>query len=262
MQRLVPKASALEQLMPRANLQITNAHTNHNLTVLWKITPLFANWISSPQNLLARCGITSKESCVLELGCGISGLVSLALTSKVKKYVNTDQEYVLQLVRQNVDENLELFTPNAGHKQGRHSHSKQDKKPALKSRATDDGYAVGNILTRPLDWETSDISGLYKGVGIEHLDILISCDCIYNDALISPLNTTMRDICRLASELEKPTVVVVAQQLRAPDVLEAWLKSFIQWFRVWRVPEHELDAELREGSGYVVHVGVLRSQNL
>jgi len=51
---------------------------------------------------------------------------------------------------------------------------------------------------------------------------------------------------------------VVAQQLRSHAGFEAWLKAFQGGFRVWRVPDEMLVDGLKEGSGYVVHVGVLR----
>lgn len=52
--------------------------------------------------------------------------------------------------------------------------------------------------------------------------------------------------------------MVVAQQLRSADVFEAWLSSFCERFRCWQVPDEWLGEGLREGSGYVVHVGVLK----
>jgi hypothetical protein len=50
----------------------------------------------------------------------------------------------------------------------------------------------------------------------------------------------------------------VAQQLRSPDVFDAWLATFHQNFRVWRVPDTLLSEGLRSGSGFVLHFGVLR----
>jgi predicted nicotinamide N-methyase len=194
---------------------------------------------------------------VLELGCGISGLVSLALAGRVAKYVNTDQEYVLKLARENVGNNYEVFCGagkgGSARKKGAGRRDVGARKPV--SAGEDQ---IGNVLIRGLDWETSSMEHLYKDVGVDHLDLLVSCDCIYNEALVEPLATTMREICKLATDTDTPTICVVAQQLRSPDVLEAWLKSFCSYFKVWRIPDELLDAGLREGSGYVVHVGVVR----
>ena len=78
--------------------------------VLWKITPFFAEWISGLRSnplwthpdspLQPPAGKT-----VVELGCGIAGLVALSLGPWVQHYVATDQEYVHRLLRENLDEN-------------------------------------------------------------------------------------------------------------------------------------------------------------
>lgn len=84
--------------------------------------------------------------------------------------------------------------------------------------------------------------------------MIIACDCIYNEALIEPLNST----CAALSGPQ--TLVVVAQQLRDSDVFEAWLASFMRFFRVWQVPDGMVGEGLRGGRGFVVHVGVLRGR--
>lgn len=61
--------------------------------VVWKITPLFADWIASPSNILFKNALLSSSSTVLELGCGVSAIVGLALSPYVAKYIAT--EYVL-----------------------------------------------------------------------------------------------------------------------------------------------------------------------
>jgi hypothetical protein len=98
--------------------------------------------------------------------------------------------------------------------------------------------------------------------------VVIACDCIYNESLIEPLNGTCKALCRLRpssadgdgnGEREGgPTLCIVAQQLRSPDVFEAWLKSFNEKFVVWQVPDSMVGEGLGEGSGFVVHVGVVR----
>ncbi len=92
-------------------------------------------------------------------------------------------------------------------------------------------------------------------------DAVIACDCIYNDALIEPLVQACVDVCKLRMEHEperEPTVCVVAQQLRSPEVFEGWLKAFHKVFHVWRLPDEELVDGLKEDSGFVVHIGILR----
>ena len=94
-------------------------------------------------------------------------------------------------------------------------------------------------------------------------DAVIACDCIYNDALIEPLVQTCIDLCRLRKledqeEANRPTVCVVAQQLRSAEVFEGWLKAFYKAFRIWRVPDEGLIDGLRSNSGFAIHIGILR----
>jgi hypothetical protein len=111
----------------------------------------------------------------------------------------------------------------------------------------------GRIKVETLDWETDDVSATSA------VDLIIASDCIYNESLIEPLNSTCAALCRLRNEGEEPTIVLVAQQLRSPDVFEAWLKSFCDKFWCWQVPEELMRGSgLGEGSGFVVHVGVVR----
>jgi hypothetical protein len=111
---------------------------------------------------------------------------------------------------------------------------------------------LDRIRTESLDWETDDVSQSPA------VDLVIACDCIYNESLIEPLNSTCAALCRLRAEGEEPTLCLIAQQLRSPDVFEAWLKSFQEKFVVWQVPDGLLGEGLREGSGFVVHVGIVR----
>jgi hypothetical protein len=65
--------------------------------VVWKITPLFASWITLTSNLLFKHGILDSNASVLELGCGISGVIGLALSPQIGSYVLTDQDYVMKV---------------------------------------------------------------------------------------------------------------------------------------------------------------------
>jgi predicted nicotinamide N-methyase len=219
--------------------------------VVWKITPLFAEWISNPRNVLFQTGVLDKESRVLELGCGISGIISLIIAPRIRKYFATDQDYVLKVLRENIQENEHLFTPSV-------------RKASSKSRklAETDVLRPSDIETRSLDWETDSQSNLYSELGLqvasdESLDLVIACDCIYNTHLISPLVNTCAEICLLAPS-RKPTLCVIAQQLRSAEVFEEWLTVFHEKFEVWRVPDAVLIDGLKEGEGFVLHFGLLR----
>jgi len=223
--------------------------------VVWRITPLFASWVALPSGLLLKHNVVNSNAIVLELGCGISGIIGLSLALHIHSYVLTDQEYVMKILNQNLSNNRP-DTPSSA--KGRKSASKPKRGSALSSQAN----GISNIITKPLDWETDEVNASLTG-STEHksFDVIIACDCIYNDALIDPLVQTCIDVCKLRladTDKEKPTVCIVAQQLRSAEVFEAWLKAFYKAFRVWRVPDAELTDGLRIDSGFVVHMGILR----
>ncbi|KAI1353704.1 hypothetical protein F5Y01DRAFT_49304 [Xylaria sp. FL0043] len=222
--------------------------------VLWKITPLVASWLSSSDNQLWKTGALSSSSTALELGCGISGLVGLALSASVSLYVLTDQAYVARLVEKNLEENLVTQRSSSQKRRG-------------KSTPTSNQI---NLRFTPLDWELDEVTTSLTGSpDVASFDVVIACDCIYNDALIEPLVQTCADACSLrqrnqehtreSNETATPTLCIVAQQLRDPEIFEGWIKEFSKKFRVWRVPEDMLSGELRANTGFVVHIGVLQN---
>lgn len=220
--------------------------------VVWKVTPRFATWLSSPSNILFSTGLLSQVSTVLELGSGIAGIVPVLLASKVARYIASDQTYALKLLRENVDSNSPIQV-------GSRAQQKTPRRVKVEP--------ARNINVVPLDWETDDVDSLLKTNGVnDGVDLLVACDCIYNYALIKPFVQTCVDVCRVkqriqAEDLEKkPTICVIAQQLRQPDVFEEWLAEFAKSFRVWRLPDELLTPDLREGSGFVIHLGILKNE--
>ncbi|KAJ9291942.1 hypothetical protein DTO021C3_382 [Paecilomyces variotii] len=257
--------------------------------VLWKITPLFAEWISNPTNSnpFWSSSILHPSSTAVELGCGISGLVALALAPSIGHYIATDQEYVRRLFRANLDENIQTASSSRlGSSSssrgggGARTHTQNNKqKRGNKPTATAAGTkGTNNITFTPLDWELDAPSTLKETIQTEQLpsslsetpdlgfDLLISCDCIYNESLVAPFVRTCADICRLrpayVSDSEdagsRPTVCVIAQQQRSPDVFETWLRETMRYFRVWRVSDEVLGRKLQAGTGYLVHVLLVR----
>jgi hypothetical protein len=76
---------------------------------------------------------------------------------------------------------------------------------------------------------------------------------------------TCADFCRLRPVhtagwrgSRPPTICIIAQQQRSPDVFEAWLQETLRVFRVWRLSDEALGEGLRSGTGYVVHLLMLR----
>lgn len=223
--------------------------------MVWKITPLFARWVSSTSNLLFQQDVLNTTSVVLELGCGISGIIGLALSQQIESYILTDQDYVMKLLNQNLDENRQ--DPSCNTKRGRKSTTKPKRGSALATPT----LHLSNVSAKPLDWETDEVTPALTGSDTRHsFDAVIACDCIYNDALIEPLVQTCVDACKLRGEdeIERPTICIVAQQLRSAEVFEGWLKAFHKVFRVWRIPDESLIDDIKSDSGFVIHVGVLR----
>lgn len=228
--------------------------------MVWKITPLFANWISSKANIFLQTDLLSSHSTVLELGCGVSGIVALALSRHVGRFIATDQEYVFKLLKSNLKENAIRPSKSGAPQRG------TKRKPKTKS----EGNATlqsSNIEIVALDWETSLTSSLpdllgstFSSSASREVDVVLACDCIYNEALIDPFVQTCVDLCNLpkADPATCPTICIIAQQLRSHIVFETWLLAFHAMFRVWRVPDHVLDTGLVGGSGYVIHVAILR----
>jgi Lysine methyltransferase len=198
--------------------------------VLWQVTPLLAQWFVTP-NFLAATGILRPQAHVLELGCGISGLLALAVAPLVKTYFATDTRSIAQskTLRRNLADNA----------------------PGKNCRS--------NIVVRALDWEADSVARLYDEIGLDsgQIDVLVACDCIYNESLVAPFVETCAEICRLARDA--PTVCLVAQQVRSPDVFGLWLAAFREKFRTWRVPRDLIGEALSDDSGFVVHIGLLRS---
>jgi hypothetical protein len=141
---------------------------------------------------------------------------------------------------------------------------KSTAKPRRGCAPANTAQSAFNVTAKTLDWEADQVTPSLTGLeGKGSFDVVIACDCIYNDALIEPLVQTCVDACRLRSSGEprgegESTVCIVAQQLRSAEVFEGWLKAFHKEFRVWRMPDEELIDGLKSDSGFVVHIGILR----
>ncbi|KAM0250004.1 hypothetical protein ACHAQJ_008810 [Trichoderma viride] len=217
-----------------------------------------SEWLASSSNILFRTLLTPSCS-VIELGCGISPLNALTLSSKVSRYILTDQPYVQKLVLQNLAEN-QPSPPTKSHS-GKSKRSNNNKS----SSSSPSPNATADIHFQILDWETSQVSSsLTNSTSVSSFDALIACDCVFNYALIQPFVQTCVDICKLRlsenlSESDKhPCLCIVAQQLRNDDVFNSWLVAFKEHFRVWRMPGEMMPAALRPEAGFVVHIGILK----
>ncbi|KAL1861424.1 hypothetical protein VTK73DRAFT_7116 [Phialemonium thermophilum] len=246
--------------------------------VVWKITPAFAEWLSSQDSVLFESGVLSQSSTVLELGCGVSAIVGLLLAPRISHYILTDQSYVAKAVEKNIEANREAVFPARSVGGGPPVRGRRPRTASSAQRSTTTTATTGRGRIRfvPLDWETDEVTPqLTEGGPVPGADAVVACDCIYNEALIEPFVQTCVDICRLRAAASRPgrggdegedgegedgnaSVCIVAQQLRDPDVFEAWMTRFAESFDAWRVPDSVLSPGLRSDSGFVVHVGVLK----
>ncbi|KAK1635106.1 hypothetical protein BDP81DRAFT_377053 [Colletotrichum phormii] len=250
--------------------------------VLWKITPLFATYLSSPTSPFSP--LFTPTSTILELGCGISPLTALLLAPRIARYILTDQPYVARMIHQNLEANP---LPKSSSSSSTSRRSRKTASSTTTTTSSSSSTTLGTISFHPLDWETDTPDSSLTGVPpttARSFDAVICCDCIYNEALVEPLVSTTADLARLRLRAQKqdreedeadnnnnvsssstttadrsePCVCIVAQQLRSPDVFQEWIGAFHRDFRTWRVPDALLPEGLRIESGFVVHVGILR----
>ncbi|KAI7359675.1 hypothetical protein KC320_g319 [Hortaea werneckii] len=213
---------------------------------VWQSSVRASEWLAHAENVLFTSGLLTGDSLVLELGSGISALVPCILARRVRQVVATDQQHVLKLLQQNIDKNLR--TQQTGTR----------KKVAEVSQH--------RVQALALDWEEDDIpkqlSANDLGSGV---DVVLACDTLYNYALIEPFVQTCVEICRSrqahreqSASDTRPTACVIVQQLRQAEVFEQWLETSLRHFDVWRIPNDSLSDGLREGSGFAVHICVLK----
>ncbi|KIX96175.1 uncharacterized protein Z520_07953 [Fonsecaea multimorphosa CBS 102226] len=247
-----PKADSLEIeiaghdyiLQQSPGLLHSNRQEGTTGAVIWKITPLLAAWLMSLPPILS--GVLHDTAVVVELGCGVTGLLGLVLSRLVQCYVLTDQPYVVKYLRENI-------AANSTSAKGKKNHRKR---PNEKTVAQEECLKI-----LPLDWEADSVANLKSAIPPGAvIDLLVLCDCVYNEYLISPLVQTCVDACRLTSSATKSTMVLVAQQLRSDTVCELFLAALMQEFNVWRIPDQELSSQLRSDSGYVVHLATLKDE--
>lgn len=209
---------------------------------LWKISPIVAEWLADPKAILWSSRILHAEANVLELGCGITGLIGCVLGRHVGKYILTDQRSVLKLLQQNVDANAAV-----------HSTSRK----RLAKKAATAGIIENNVKTLELNWETDRVDVLHQVLGPdEAIDLVVVCDCVFNDFLLEPLTSICEEIGNRLPASQP--VFLFAQQLRSDQIFSSFLELLNHKFRVWRVIDSVLPAALQEGSGYAVHLAVLR----
>ena len=205
---------------------------------LWKISPLLAEWLQDTGNTIWKSGLLHQNSVLVELGCGITGLIGLVMAKRVAKYVLTDQRSVLKALQENVDANAHLLTTSGRRKPPR-THE-----------------TINALMVAELNWETNEVSVLDDVLAGDKIGMIVISDCVFNDFLLQPLVDVCQRLCQKASGPE--TAILVAQQMRSDEVFTAFMEKLLQVFRVWRLPDNRLPEHLRSDSGFALHLAVLR----
>src|SRR5690606_2762754 len=201
----------------------------------WRLSiPLaefFLGNFTSPNPLL------SSDSTVLELGSGSSGVMALTVGTKVKRWIASDIEAICRHLGRNIRENLGGdWTEKDGLSTHVGGRGIKGKRKANSSTLAANG---GCIEVTVINWEQTDLQThsafrvTNKTGSTEYikLDMIVCTDCVYNHALIKPLVDTMVEASKLVYQTHGVyPLVLVAHELRAEDVLEAFLTAFTDKF--------------------------------
>lgn len=232
---LVEVAGIEYQLRQSPGLLTSSNSEGTTGAALWKISPLVAEWLQDTTNALWTTRILHKESVIVELGCGITGLIGLVMAAKVGKYILTDQFSVLKVLQANVDANIAAPMNDKARKK------KQFASP----------------IVHGLNWEDDNLS-LDEVLDENHqIDVILICDCVFNEFLIQPLITTCRSLCRRTAD--RTPILLIAQQLRSDQIFTSFMESLLQHFSVWRVKDEALSHALQAGSGFALHAACLKT---
>lgn len=206
---------------------IPNLNTSQSSTgfVLWRVSIPFVKWIQD------RKPFDFKDSFVVELGAGVTGLLSSVIGVKSNHYIATDQYHLQKLLKKNIQSNVQLFESSTM------ECSSKPKKRQI----------IPKIDVCVYDWENIE-QGLYdiKQLNPRAPDFIIGCDIVYNDYLVPYL---VEAIDKLAGP---DTKIIIALQLRLPENIEYFVEQLLQkGLKVYKYEETYLIDELQKG--YVVY---------
>jgi hypothetical protein len=154
--------------------------------VLWRSSLHLAQWLLQPEPLTAADLLKTGNTAV-ELGAGSAGITTVILAKclvKGDRVLATDTGPSLKLLQQNVNAHVDVLS------RGRPS-SEQRSAPKAD---------LAEIAIASLNWEHDDAASLLTSHGVLNgSDLVLSCDCIYNYALIRPFLDTCKELCLIRS---------------------------------------------------------------
>lgn len=216
--------------------------------VLWSTTPFFLRWLlygDSAQPLrsggtvkVTHAGATmnvqhipnmlttpKSSTCIIELGGGISGILPVVLGNHVNRYICTDQKGILSKMKFNIRENLSQLS-----KRRCVSNSMNIN---LSAQQDDTIESIVNLEVMHLDWETFQLpessSQLQLQEAAENSSVvyIIAMDVIYNEFLIDPFLTTVRQLLDFFQTRNVETHCLFGIHLRAQEVVTKFLEKAI-----------------------------------
>ncbi|SCV00690.1 LAME_0G11364g1_1 [Lachancea meyersii CBS 8951] len=246
---------------------LNSSKINDNSTtgyVVWSTTPFFLQWLLySDTGLLftnggdLRCDEETPAKCcnvpamfsdpsieadnqplrqIVELGCGVAGILGIALGNYVDKYVLTDQKALLDRLKHNVAHNIDELRLR-----GMDSTTlgfASPRKTPLKTQM--------DVLC--LDWEKLDPrpANLHNLLKPDRRAIvtIISVDVVYNEYLIEPFLRIVQGLMRAYKELGHVSTALVGVQLRDQDIIQTFLECAIVDFklRVYAILDADIEA--------------------
>ncbi|SCV05330.1 LANO_0H05116g1_1 [Lachancea nothofagi CBS 11611] len=229
---------------------LNSSQDNSNSTtgyVVWTTTPFFLQWLlyseagriftiggsidcedepsSSTCEIPAMFSSSSIEiedqqfHQVIELGCGVCGILGIALGNYVDKYVYTDQKALLNRLKNNIAHNIdELRLRNV-----------TSTTLGFDSRRKTPLQIQIDVLS--LDWETfnanpTKIDSLLKPNRTANVSI-VSMDVVYNEYLIEPYLKTLSSLLEYYERMGHVPNALLGIQLRDQDVVERFLECAI-----------------------------------
>lgn len=282
--------NTFELVIDQSFTSLNSSRDNNNSTtgyVLWSITPFFIEWLLySPSSRLFRTGgmfyrneehndenntvhspnyipgllnlNKDTKTSIIELGSGISGILSIVLGNYVDTYIGTDQRGILNKLKQNIEQNIQqlslrtvesqtlnLITPELVRGRDNEEDNEEDittinrkRKPRIQ------------LEIEPLDWETFQLNdktapNLYpyldkiKSDGTETVYIL-ALDVIYNDFLIKPFIHTLKQLLHFYRQPQgsiKDVACLVGIHLRSQEVVTEFLEQAVieEKLSIWSV---------------------------
>lgn len=215
----------------------SNSQSSSTGFICWQTTSFLVDWILTnplcPFYSIFKDAKLRNNLSILELGTGISSIIASIIGPRTKNYIATDQKHILKLSKENFNNNVVS---------NNFSSSTLNKK-AINS------VSNSTINFIDFDWEFPE-QGLLEYFSLsDHEvmpDLIIACDTIYNDYLISPFLNTCKKL------LNDVNGILVGIQLRDEGVMETFLHETLKSkLKLYYIPINQLSNDLV--NGFVVY---------